>query len=163
MKTPYLENANRRAFSFVELQVALILLGIALIGLVPLVVIQSRQLKAIEDRWDADWTDEAEHDYWIDPYRLSDGGPVYDLVPAELPGCPSANRWVRKLGAPARVRPRETSQPPAAVPIGTSLVGPNTVTISSVAAITKDNANAVVLVDIPESEPEPEPEPEPGP
>ncbi|HLA83989.1 MAG TPA: type II secretion system protein [Thermoguttaceae bacterium] len=66
----------RRGFSFLELQVALILLGIAMTGLVPLVVMQSRQLKRLEARLDH--------------------GTTYYLVP-------STSVWARKLGAPAKI------------------------------------------------------------
>jgi len=109
MKQRFPQRTSRHGFSFLELQVSLILLGIALAGLVPLVVMQSRQLKALEYRWDPDWTDEANCDYWIDPYRAAPEGPVYDLATANVQNCTQANPWARKLGVPARLVPRATS------------------------------------------------------
>jgi hypothetical protein len=70
-------------FSFLELQVAFVLLGIALMGVVPLVVMQSRQLKAIEGRLGH--------------------GQTYYLVPAE-------SEWARKLGARATIQPTQPQQ-----------------------------------------------------
>jgi len=76
MKQTSSRNTIRDAFSFLELQVALVLLGIALAGLVPLVVMQSKQLKKLEARLDHTAT--------------------YYLVP-------STSTWARKLGAPAAI------------------------------------------------------------
>jgi hypothetical protein len=67
----------RAGYSFLELQVAFVLLGIALAGLGPLVVMQSRQLKMLEARFDHQTT-----------YYLA----------------PSANAWARKLGADASIQ-----------------------------------------------------------
>ncbi len=80
--------ACRRGFSFLELQVAFVLFGIALAGLVPLVVMQSRQLKKIEDRFNHQTT------YYVTP---------------------SANLWARKLGAAAGIA---TEDPGALVETG---------------------------------------------
>ncbi len=68
--------ADRRGCSFLELQVAFALLGIALAGVVPLLVMQSKQLKAIESRL---------------PH-----GQTHRLVPV-------TSDWARKLGAPATI------------------------------------------------------------
>lgn len=77
----------RPGFSFLELQVAFIVFGIALSGLYPLVVMQSRQLKKIEDRFN-DQT-------------------AYYLVPASDP-------WARKLGAAATIQTQDPG--PALLP-----------------------------------------------
>lgn len=66
----------RPGFSLVELQVAFVVLGIAVSGLCPLVVMQSRQLKRIESRLNPANT------YYVTP---------------------STNSWARKLGAGASV------------------------------------------------------------
>jgi hypothetical protein len=73
--------ATRDGFSFLELEVSLVLLGIALAGLVPLGVMQSKQIKNLESRLDHRST-----------YYLA----------------PSSNVWARKLGAGATI---ETEQP----------------------------------------------------
>ncbi|HBO42679.1 MAG TPA: hypothetical protein DD670_01825 [Planctomycetaceae bacterium] len=105
MKTNRRNKLLRRAFSFIELQVALILLGIMMASLVPLVVVQSRQLRALQDHWEHDEGYDAEQDYWIDPLRVGADGPVYHIIPPTIQECELAYAWVRKLGAPARLRP----------------------------------------------------------
>jgi type II secretory pathway pseudopilin PulG len=72
---------RRRGFSFLELQVAFVLLGIALAGLGPLVVMQSRQLRMLETRFNHQTT------YYV---------------------VPSADGWARKLGVCATI---ETQDP----------------------------------------------------
>jgi len=145
-------SARRRGYSFLELQVAMILLGIALAGLVPLVVMQSKQLKALEYRWSPDWTTEADYDYWIDPYRAAMDGPVYDLVTADVQGCPEANPWARKLGAPARLRPRATTDAAVSSTSGGWVPGiaQNTVSInaSSVGSTSQSFSATVVVTPI---------------
>jgi hypothetical protein len=79
-------SAVRHGFSFLELQVALLLLAIALAGLGPLVVMQSRQLRSLESRFDDQTT------YYLEP---------------------SEDDWARKLGAPAALR---TDEPLLATP-----------------------------------------------
>ena len=69
-------DALRRGFSFLELQVAFVLLGIALAGLVPLVVMQSKQLLAIESRLSCEET----HYF-----------------------APTDSAWARKLGYPLEI------------------------------------------------------------
>ena len=93
MKQKPPRNAARGAFSFLELQVALVLFGIALAGLVPLVVMQSKHLKRIEGRLDHRTT-----------YYLA----------------PSSDDWASKLGAPATIEttdPGEGSSSPATNPV----------------------------------------------
>jgi prepilin-type N-terminal cleavage/methylation domain-containing protein len=68
--------AGRSGFSMLELQVALVLFGIALAGLGPLVVMHSRQLQKMQSRLSPQTT--------------------YYLIPP-------ADPWVRKLGAAASV------------------------------------------------------------
>jgi hypothetical protein len=133
-----------------ELQVSLILLGIALAGLVPLVVIQSKQLKALEHRWNPDWTaSEAEADFWIDPYRATPDGPVYDLVPADVQDCAEANPWARKLGASARLVPRAESDSPVSSVTGgwAPGVAQNTVVISG-GTVSTGTTNASAAVEV---------------
>lgn len=77
---------HRRAFSYLELQVAFALFALTLSGVGPLVVMQSRQLEALENRFDSDVT--------------------YYLTPVE-------NEWARKLGAGAGISPQAPG-PPAA-------------------------------------------------
>jgi hypothetical protein len=83
-----LTSAARSGFSFLELQVALLLLGIALAGMVPLVTMQSKQLKQLEGRFDS--------------------ATMHYLAP-------SPSVWARKLGSPAviRMEPPETTTAPA--------------------------------------------------
>lgn len=76
----------RIGFSLLELQVAFVVFGIALAGLGPLVVMQSRQVRELEGRFDDQTT--------------------YYLVPA-------TDAWARKLGAPASI---DTEDPGAAAP-----------------------------------------------
>ena len=76
MKKRSSQNAVRSGFSLLEFQVALVLFGVALAGLGPLVVMQSRQLQRLEARFDDQTT--------------------YYLVP-------STDAWARKLGAAASI------------------------------------------------------------
>jgi type II secretory pathway pseudopilin PulG len=85
----------RSGFTFLELQVAFVVFGIALAGLGPLVVMQLRQCERLEDRFNTTTT------YYLDP---------------------SLDEWARKLGAAALVRtqdpaPRPPPAPPPAVKI----------------------------------------------
>jgi prepilin-type N-terminal cleavage/methylation domain-containing protein len=85
-------HALRGGFSMLELQVALVVFGIALTGLGPLVVMHSRQLKRLESRFSPQAT------YYVTP---------------------SADLWSRKLGAAASVTASvlttQSSGQPAAV------------------------------------------------
>jgi len=74
MSVHLVPNHDRRGVSLLELQVAFVLFGIILSGLVPLTVMQLRQLKKYEERLNPDTT--------------------YYLLPASDP-------WARKLGAAA--------------------------------------------------------------
>jgi hypothetical protein len=74
----------RAGFSFLELQVAFVLLAIALAGLGPLVVMQSRQLRRLESRFNDQTT--------------------YYLVP-------STQAWAAKLGAPASIDTEDPGPP----------------------------------------------------
>src|SRR3989304_5671051 len=88
--TPYSSPlAPRRGFSLLELQVAFVLFGIALAGLGPLVVMQSRQLQRLEARFNDQTT--------------------YYLVP-------STHAWARKLGAAASLQAAGPG-PPASPPV----------------------------------------------
>ncbi|HEV3258177.1 MAG TPA: hypothetical protein VG013_14925 [Gemmataceae bacterium] len=78
--------ARRPGFSFLELQVAFVLFAIALAGVCPLVVVQSRQLSKIEDRLSYQTT------YYV---------------------VPSSDPWTRKLGAAAAVMTVDPGPPPA--------------------------------------------------
>ena len=75
-----------KGFSFLELQVAFVAFGIALAGLGPLVVMQLRQVKQLENRFDRQTT--------------------HYLVP-------STNRWARKLGAAAAIQTTDPGTPSA--------------------------------------------------
>ena len=76
----------RHGFSLVELQVAFVVFAIAVAGLGPLVVMQSKHLKKIEDRFNPKTT--------------------YYLVP-------SSDEWARKLGAGASVKTQDPGPAPA--------------------------------------------------
>ncbi len=78
---------HRGAFSYLELQVAFALFALTLSGIGPLVVMQSRQLQALENRFDSDVT--------------------YYLTPRE-------NKWARKLGAGAGISPSAPGPPATA-------------------------------------------------
>ena len=149
MKTNTSPKTTRRGFSALEFQVALALLGVALVGMVPLVVMQMKQLKLMENRWDPDWTaEEAAADYWIDPYRSVDDGPVYYLVPPEVSGCPQANPWARKLGAPAQIVAQAADDTPPTRSGGTN--GSEAIVSidasDTVVTITNEEASATVTV-----------------
>jgi hypothetical protein len=88
MRNRSVGNTVRRGYSFLELQVAFVLLGIALAGLTPLVVMQSRQLRMLEARFDPQTT--------------------YYLVP-------STDAWAGKLGAPATIETADPGTAPAPV------------------------------------------------
>src|SRR5262245_24446757 len=75
----------RAGFSFLELQVSFVIFGIALAGLFPLVVMQSRHLEKVEA-------------------RLKPRTPYYLI--------PSTDEWARKLGAAARVMTQDPGPPP---------------------------------------------------
>jgi hypothetical protein len=76
----------RPAFSLLELEVALVLLGIALVGLFPLVVVQSRVVENLE--WPLDGRQER--------YLVA-----------------STDAWARKLGAAAALVNNDPGPPPA--------------------------------------------------
>lgn len=75
---------SRPGFSLLELQVALILLGIALAGIGPLTVMRARHLKRIEDRFRPDTR--------------------YLLVP-------DRSEWARKLGSTGTLEPADSANP----------------------------------------------------
>jgi hypothetical protein len=94
MKSPSASNTDRAGFSFLELQVALILLGIAFAGLVPLVVMQERQLKRLEGHYGHRTTNDVNRAGYVPT--------TYYLVPAVVGDRPpSAGHWARKVGTPA--------------------------------------------------------------
>src|SRR5437588_12563920 len=86
---PFKRGARRPGFSFLELQVAFVLFAIALAGVCPLVVVQSRQLTKIEG-------------------RLGHQAPYYVV--------PSSDAWARKLGAAASVTATDPG-PPTPTPV----------------------------------------------
>lgn len=79
----------RNGFTILELQVAFVTFAIAMAGLCPLVVMQSKHLARIEERFSDDAT--------------------YYLIP-------STDDWARKLGASASIK-TEDPGPPAADPV----------------------------------------------
>lgn len=88
IRSASLPDAGRPAgFSLLELQIAFVVFGIALAGLCPLVVMQSKQLTKI--------------DGWISPQN------TYYLVP-------SSDAWTRKLGAVAMMQTQNPGPKPAA-------------------------------------------------
>lgn len=77
---------RRSGFSMLELEVALVVFGFGLTGLCPLMVMHSRQLKKLEERFSPQNT--------------------YYLIP-------SSEIWARKLGGAASLATADTtSQPP---------------------------------------------------
>lgn len=151
MKRKDARKTIRRGFSFLELQVSLILVGIVLGAIVPLVLMQSKQLKLLEYRWDENWSEEeAELDYWIDPHLLVDvdghegpEGPVYYLVPPiEMAG---------DLGVPALLKAKKKTDGPP-VPPGSGL-DPSDIlknTVESAVLIDGDTAS-IQVTPIPET------------
>jgi type II secretory pathway pseudopilin PulG len=89
MQTRPPKTTVRIGFSLLELQVAFVLFGIALAGLGPLVVMQSRQLQVLEGRFDDQTT-----------YYLA----------------PSTDAWARKLGVAASIQTLDPG-PPAPPPV----------------------------------------------
>ena len=86
-------SGRRPAFSLLELEVAFVVFGVALSGLCPLVVMQTRHVKDLEAR--------------LSPQT------VYYLVP-------SSNTWAQKIGAAATVMtqvPLPVSPPSAPSPV----------------------------------------------
>jgi hypothetical protein len=86
-------SGRRPAFSLLELEVAFVVFGVALSGLCPLVVMQTRHVKYLEAR--------------LSPQT------VHYLVP-------SSNTWAQKLGAAATVTaqaPAAGSPPSAPAPV----------------------------------------------
>jgi hypothetical protein len=79
----------RAGFSFLELQVAFVVFGIALAGLGPLVVMQLRQCEQLEDRFNTKTT------YYLNP---------------------SLDEWARKLGATALVQTQNPAPRPPVPP-----------------------------------------------
>lgn len=79
--------APRRGFTLLEVEVALIVLAIALAGLCPLLVMQSRQLSSLETQLSPKTT------YYLGP---------------------SNDAWVQKLGASASLLTSDPGPPPAA-------------------------------------------------
>ena len=80
------DESARAGFSLLELQVALVVFGIALTGLCPLVVMHSKQFKRLEGRFNPQTT------YYV---------------------VPSPDRWARKLGAAASITTQSPGTPPA--------------------------------------------------
>jgi type II secretory pathway pseudopilin PulG len=78
-------HCGRTGFSLLELQVAFIIFGLALAGLFPLVIMQSKQLSKVESRFNSATT--------------------YYLVPSSDP-------WVRKLGASATIQTQDPGPKP---------------------------------------------------
>ena len=74
--TVHRKNKLRKGFTYMEVQIALLLFGIAVSGLVPMSVMQTRQTSALKERFD----DETTH--YLEP---------------------QSNDWARRLGAPAIV------------------------------------------------------------
>ncbi len=98
MKIQSPKHTDRSGFSFLELQVAFLVLGIALAGLVPLVVMQSRQLKQLQNRFKGTYKDDVSAEvYYLAPSRdLATPGHAF-----ADPLLFSTNAWARKLGAVA--------------------------------------------------------------
>ena len=92
MMTTFSTRPRRPAVSMLELQVALVVFGIALMGLCPLVIMQSKQLGKMQT--------------WMQPQT------TYYLVP-------SNNTWARKLGAVATM---QTTLPAGQGPPSTTIV-----------------------------------------
>ena len=93
-----LKSSVRAGLSFLELQVAFLILGIALGGVVPLLVMQSKQIKQLQDRFKGTYKDDASAEvYYLAPSR--------DLAAPDQAFADSllfsTNAWARKLGAVA--------------------------------------------------------------
>lgn len=98
MKKRSPKNAKRAGFSLLELQVAFLVLGIALTGIVPLLVMQSKQLKQLQDRFKRTYKDDVSAEvYYLAPSR--------DLAAPDEAFADSllfsTNAWARRLGAVA--------------------------------------------------------------
>jgi len=89
---PNQHKSRRAGFTFLELQVAFLLLALSLAALGPMVVMQSRHLAVLEDRFDETTT--------------------YHLTPVE-------SDWASRLGAAAVVTDTATSSGPPPPPIVT--------------------------------------------
>lgn len=109
---------DRRGFSYLEVQTALAILGVALAGLAPIMVVQLRLITKIEKR-----------------LKPSD---THYLIPA-------VDEWTKKLGASAT---NTTDSVAADNYVGTSVPLPgHTVTVVSfVSSALNDTASAVAVV-----------------
>jgi prepilin-type N-terminal cleavage/methylation domain-containing protein len=106
----------RRGFTLLELVVALVVLGIALTGLFPLMVVHSRALESLELRY----TDTGnQHDNWYCPVLPPDKT-AFGVIAREDYGnwylIPSADPWARKLGTMATLS-RQTPTAPSVASI----------------------------------------------
>jgi prepilin-type N-terminal cleavage/methylation domain-containing protein len=89
------------AFSLLELTVAMLVFGVAMSGLIPLLLMQSKGLKKLESRYPM----------MMKPVQSGDTVPVRYIVP-------SSDVWARKLGASASLQvvdPATTPTVPASV------------------------------------------------
>lgn len=87
--------AGRRGVTLVEIQVAMVVLGIGLAGLCPLLVIQSRLLRKFESRPIG-----ADNPQVVRGQRVVDGTAVGEDAPIAVLQ-PQPDAWVRRLGVPA--------------------------------------------------------------
>ena len=107
---------TRPGFTFLEFLVAMVVLGIALTGLFPLMVVCSRGVESLELRYTEQGN---KNNNWFSPvYRTDTAGA--GVIPREDYGTwymiPSSDSWARKLGAVATFsRVGSTASPPATI------------------------------------------------
>ena len=115
----------------VEFMVAMVILGVAMAGIYPLLIVQSKAVESLELRYTEKGAGINQSKSWFSPVRRSDLGEerilrgddeeegrenygIWYLKPAEyeLPsGATVQDAWARKIGAPAMMEKRDTPLP----------------------------------------------------
>lgn len=112
--------ARRRGVSLLELQVAMIVLGVAVSGLCPLVVMQARLVRKLETQAVG-----PDNPQVIRGVRMLDGAAFSGQGLAAAPPTtvlqPQPDAWVRRLGVPASFAVNAPAQPFTALPVQTTL------------------------------------------
>ena len=102
----------RRGFTLLEFEVAMVVLGIALVGLLPLAVVHSRVMKSLEDRYSSqgEWYLAASQNRW--EQKLGAAASLSDTDPGPMPEPPllliddgaveyGDNGWIEETDAAA--------------------------------------------------------------
>jgi prepilin-type N-terminal cleavage/methylation domain-containing protein len=113
MKNIPIRYGLRRGFTMLEFIVAMVVLSIALTGMFPLMVVQSRNLESLELRYSEQGNKKTD---WVCPVFTPDLEGAVVLSREDYGDwylIPSTDPWARKLGAMATL----SRNPPAALPV----------------------------------------------